>query len=32
MLFNKSIQKGQVPQGWKGAHVTALHKKKQINS
>ena len=27
MIFNKSIQEGHVPQGWKDAHVTALHKK-----
>ncbi len=27
IMFNKSMQEGQVPQGWKEAHVTALHKK-----
>ena len=27
IIFNKSIQEGHVPQGWKDAHVTALHKK-----
>ncbi len=32
MIFNKYIKEGQVPQEWKDAHVTALHKKesKQI--
>ncbi len=27
MIFNKSIQEGHVPPGWKDVHVTALHKK-----
>ncbi len=27
IIFNKSMQEGQVPQGGKEAHVTALHKK-----
>ncbi len=30
IIFNKSMQEGKVPQGWKEAHVTALHKK-EIN-
>ncbi len=27
IIFSKSMQEGKVPQGWKEAHVTALHKK-----
>ncbi len=27
IIFIKSMQEGQVPQGWKEAHVAALHKK-----
>ncbi len=27
LIYNKSIQEGKTPDGWKKAHVTALHKK-----
>ncbi len=27
LIFNKSLQEGQVHKGWKEAHITALHKK-----
>ncbi len=30
LIFNHSIQEGQIPKGWKEAHITALHKK-EIN-
>ena len=26
-IFNKSLEEGRLPQKWKDAHVTALHKK-----
>ena len=27
ILFKKSIQKGEIPEGWKEANITAIHKK-----
>ena len=29
LLFNQSVQTGSVPQDWRDAHVTPLHKKDQ---
>ncbi len=31
LIFNKSLQERKVPKGWKEAHITALHKKNEIN-